>query len=373
MTDDDLYRRLQQHLDKMPVGFPATASGIELRVLRHLFTPEDARVALALSALPEPPSTVRRRLRGQYSLEQLRTRLDDMASRGLILRVGRTHRRYGKLPFVLGIYELQLTRLTAEFERDVLQYFEEGFAQALHTKKTTQLRTVPVGVSFAPDRDVVTYEDIRAYVRASAGPFAAMACICRLGKQLVGHTCAQTARRETCLTIGHAAAGMVASGAARFVSRDEMLGLLDEADRDGLVLQPENTQAPSYLCCCCGCCCGVLTTAKRLPEPAAFFNSNYFAVSDAATCEGCGSCLPRCQMDAISLETGTATVALSHCIGCGLCVSVCPSGALAMHRKEQPRVPPRNTPALYARIYRERYGTLGLATAAAKRLLGLKV
>ena len=370
---DDLYRQLQQHLDRMPVGFPATASGIEIRILRRLFTADDARLALALSALPEPPSTIGRRLRWRDTTPALRERLDDMSSRGLIYRVGRSRPRYGKLPFVLGIYELQLTRLTADFERDVLQYFEEGFAEALHTKKTTQLRTVPVGVSFAPDRDVVNYDDIRRYVRESEGPFAAMACICRLGKELVGHSCAQTTRRETCLTIGSAAAGVVQGGAGRFVTKDEMLQLLAEADRDGLVLQPENTQAPHYVCCCCGCCCGVLTTAKRLPEPATFFNTNYFAVSEPEKCEGCGSCLARCQMDAISLDTGAAVVAASHCIGCALCIDTCPSGALTMRRKEHQRVPPRNTPALYAKIYRERYGTLGIAAAAAKRLLGMKV
>ncbi len=53
-TDDDLYRRLQQHLDRMPVGFPPTASGVELRILRRLFSPEDAELALDLSAIAEP-------------------------------------------------------------------------------------------------------------------------------------------------------------------------------------------------------------------------------------------------------------------------------------------------------------------------------
>ena len=43
-------------------------------------------------------------------------------------------------------------------------------------------------------------------------------------------------------TMGPAAKGMVDSGAAHFVSREEMLGLLDEADRDGLVLQPDPSQ-----------------------------------------------------------------------------------------------------------------------------------
>jgi len=38
-TSESLYRRLQQHLDRMPVGFPATQSGVEIRILQRLFTP----------------------------------------------------------------------------------------------------------------------------------------------------------------------------------------------------------------------------------------------------------------------------------------------------------------------------------------------
>jgi len=210
-------------------------------------------------------------------------------------------------------------------------------------------------------------------VRQSEGPFAVMACICRLGKSMVGHECQQTTRRDTCLTFGSAATGMVETGEARFVTKDEMLQLLDDADHDGLVLQPGNTQEPVFVCCCCGCCCGVLTTAKRLPEPSAYFSTNYYAEADAERCEACGTCLTRCPMDAISLETGKAVVARSHCIGCALCVGPCPSEALALRKKDTARVPPPTLPALYTRIYRERYGTLSLATAAAKRLLGLRV
>ena len=200
MDEHDLYRRLQQHLDRMPVGFPATASGVELRILARLFSPEDARLALELSAIAEPPSTIHRRVRARYSLEALRGALDSMAERGLILRVGRRQPRYGKLPFVVGIYEQQLSRLSAELEADVLEYFREGFAEGLHTTKTTQMRTVPVNIAIDVERDVTTYDDIREYVRSSPGPFAVMECICRLGKSLVGQACTQTTRHETCLT-----------------------------------------------------------------------------------------------------------------------------------------------------------------------------
>jgi ferredoxin len=273
---------------------------------------------------------------------------------------------------VVGIYERQLPWLTEDLEREVLQYMDEGFGSALHSTKTTQMRTVPVNVDLTPGRDVATYDDIGAFVRRSEGPFAVMECICRLGKRLVGHTCQQTERREACLTLGMAAEGMVQTGAARFISRDEMLQLLDDADRDGLVLQPENTQNPLFVCCCCGCCCGVITTAKRLPEPATYFSTNYYAEANAETCEACGTCLLRCQMDAVSLESGRAVVARSHCIGCGLCVATCPSESIALHRTERSRVPPKNTTALYVQLYRERYGVLGLAKALGRHVVGLK-
>jgi Na+-translocating ferredoxin:NAD+ oxidoreductase subunit B len=35
-----VYEQLARHLDDLPAGYPATESGVELRILRRLFTPE---------------------------------------------------------------------------------------------------------------------------------------------------------------------------------------------------------------------------------------------------------------------------------------------------------------------------------------------
>jgi formate hydrogenlyase subunit 6/NADH:ubiquinone oxidoreductase subunit I len=374
MAGHDVYRQLQQHLDHLPQRYPATASGVEIRILERLFTRHEARLALQLSAFPEPAATIHRRLRKRVALDELVASLDALASRGLIHRIEpKGGPKYLLAPFVVGFYERQLPWLTAEFERDLLQYFEEGLGLAVPSKKTTQMRTVPIDVNLTPEREVGTYDDIRTYVRESQGPFALMDCICRLGKSLVGHTCEHTGHMQTCLTFGQAAEGMVQSGAAHFVSRDQVMEVLNQADHDGLVLQPENTQKPLFVCCCCGDCCGVLTNAKRFPEPAEYFSASYFASANAETCEACGTCLTRCRMDAVSLDTGRAVIARTHCIGCGLCVGTCPSGSITLTKKDRPRVPPKNTPALYMQLYRDRYGTFGLAKAAGKHLLGMKV
>jgi ferredoxin len=78
-------------------------------------------------------------------------------------------------------------------------------------------------------------------------------------------------------------------------------------------------------------------------------------------------------MGAVSLDSGKAAIARSHCIGCGLCLDTCQSASITLRTLERPRVPPKDTAALYMRLYRDRYGTLGLAMALGKHLVGRKV
>ena len=166
---------------------------------------------------------------------------------------------------------------------------------------------------------------------------------------------------------------MTERGIARPVSKEEMLALLEQADRQGLVLEPQNTQDPLFVCCCCGCCCGVLTTAKKLPKPAEFFQTDFVAQVDRERCELCGTCATRCQMNAIVADNEPAKVAEDRCIGCGLCVTTCPSEAMGLRKKERRPPPPKDMAALYSTIFQQRFGRLGAAAAAvAGHFLGRK-
>ena len=373
-ASESLYRRLQQHLDRMPVGFPATQSGVEIRILQRLFTPDEAEIALELSAIPEPAATIHKRFKSRMALPELKQKLDRMAEKGNILAwpiEGEV--RYAKMIFAIGMYERQVKKLTPEFERDTRQYMEEAFGQAFHTRKTTQLRIVPVNKRIAVERGVTTYDQIRAYVEASPGPFAAIPCICRHGKDLLGESCQQTKLRDNCLMIGMAARWAADSGMGRTMSREEMLDLLDQADKEGLVLEPENTKSPMFVCCCCGCCCNVLQSAKRLPNPADYFSSSFYAAVAPDVCESCGTCEVRCQMEAISNTEGKAVVDRLRCIGCALCVTTCPSGALRLEPNEKPRIPPDDTQALYLKILQDRFGPWGMAKLGMRKMLGLKI
>jgi len=64
------YRKLQQHLDRLPVGFPETESGVEIRILKYLFTPEEAEIAIFLNLLPEKLHKINNRLKKKKKLTE---------------------------------------------------------------------------------------------------------------------------------------------------------------------------------------------------------------------------------------------------------------------------------------------------------------
>jgi Pyruvate/2-oxoacid:ferredoxin oxidoreductase delta subunit len=273
----------------------------------------------------------------------------------------------------IGIYELQAGKITKEFHADMRQYMDEGFAEALLTPNTFQMRTIPINEEVLPERPIGTYDGARDLVMRSEGPFAVIPCVCRDGMDLEGQSCRQTDIRETCLLFGRYARNSLNRGLGRSLTREEMLGMLERANEEGMVLQPQNTQDPHFICCCCGCCCAVLATANKLPKPAEYFDTNYYAEIDEELCSECRYCRDRCQMDAFLPGDGPSRIDLSRCIGCGLCVETCPGGAIRLHEKEEVRTPPKTQNALYMKILLERYGPLEAGKMVAKKALGMKI
>jgi Na+-translocating ferredoxin:NAD+ oxidoreductase subunit B len=333
MIPQDIHEQLAHYLDDLPAGYPATESGVERRILRRLFTPDEAELALKLTVLPEEARVVARR--AGRPVAEVAQQLAEMEQKGLIY----SHHpsggppRYGAAPFVVGIWEFQVNRLTPELIHD----FEEYAPHLLAIwEKTPQLRTIPVGEAITADMQVMVYEQAEELVRAQERIVVAP-CICRRERAMVGEGCGKPL--ETCLSFGSAADFYQRNGLGRPISLAEALHILQIADEAGLVLQPGNSQHANFLCCCCGDCCGVLRNLKQHPHPASVIGSAFFAVVDTELCTMCGLCEIRCQMDALDLSNFVPQVRLARCIGCGLCVSSCPSGALSLVRKEEDERP----------------------------------
>jgi len=215
------------------------------------------------------------------------------------------------------------------------------------------MRTIPIGESISPVQQVMPYEQAEALLQEHK-KFRVSPCICRRNEALLGKECDKPL--ETCLCFDSGADYYERNGIGRAIDRAEAMAILRQADAAGLVLQPDNTQHPSFICCCCGDCCGVLKIAKRHPRPASVLVSAFYAEVDDGACSACGDCELRCQMEAIGVDNGYAAVNLDRCIGCGLCVTACPEEAVTLVRKpeaEQPLVP-RDSRELYVRMLRAR-------------------
>lgn len=356
--DLEIYRELQKHLDGMPVGFPPTESGVELKVLKHLFTPKEAEIAIKLSFMPDPLKKIYRKVKKTgISIDDLEKKLDFMVEKGLLnygKRVnenGEEVKYYANAALVIGMFEFQLNRLTKEFIRDVKQYFEETFFEKeFNITGIPQLRTIPIEQSIPHEQNIASYDDLRYIIENCEGSIGVAECICRQGKDLVGDPCKKTDMREICFSFRGGAEMYHEKGLARLVSKEEALEILEKVEDAGLVLQPGNSQRPMCICCCCGCCCEVLTNQKRFDAPAKFFATNYYAEVDPDLCIGCSVCVDRCNMDAIDIIDEKSEVNKDRCIGCGVCVPTCPQDAISLKKKEEETIPPKNTAATYMAI-----------------------
>lgn len=122
----------------------------------------------------------------------------------------------------------------------------------------------------------------------------------------------------------------------RWISQEEALEIKDRCEEQGLVTQPDNSQNPIVMCHCCKDCCVMLRSIKKQPKPAEMIISNYFAAVDTTLCDGCGTCLNRCQMEAITIgPENVAVINPGRCIGCGLCVNTCPTSARSLRQKPE--------------------------------------
>ncbi|QEE16590.1 DUF362 domain-containing protein [Promethearchaeum syntrophicum] len=374
-TTTSQYRKLQQHLDRLPIGFPETESGVEIRILQHLFTPEEAEIAVFLNLLPEKIQKINKRLKKKkknLTESELEKVLDNLNEKGAISRhITQDGTKYFSIAMLaIGMFEFQVNRMTKEFYTDFAQYLEEAFRDEFLSTRIPQLRTIPTEGSITPELPIMTYDNIRHIVTNYNGPIAVTNCVCKQGQDMLNNPCKQTKMREICFIFGSAARKYAESDWGKVLTKDEAFEILKQAEKDGLVLQPSNTEKIFCLCLCCGCCCEILTSAKPLENPVQYFATNYRAIVNIETCIGCGICENRCQMDAISIEDGKSVIDYSHCIGCGLCVTSCPQEAMKLEHVGHQRKPPKNTGLLYMSILRKKIGNAKFIIMLTKQLFG---
>jgi NAD-dependent dihydropyrimidine dehydrogenase PreA subunit len=346
---EDVYLRLREFMDKLPGGYPSTPTGVEIKLLKKMFTPEQAELTMKLSHEPEEVQTIAART----GLDEagLAKVLEEMAQKGCIFRVRDGEKRlYQAFQFVVGLYEFQLNNLDSEYS-ELFEEYLPHLGLSMMPIKTRQMRVIPMESSVEATSAVATYDRVRDLV-ADQEIICVQQCICRKEQGLLGKECDRPG--EVCLCFGDFARFYIDNGLGRQISADEAFEVLDLAEKSALVLCPTNSQKVEAICCCCPCCCPTLKFAKMTPRPGDSVLSHYQAEIDTELCSGCGLCVERCQMEAIEEVDDVWDIVDGRCIGCGLCVSECPLEAISMVAKPGIEDPPSDFRETMHRIGIER-------------------
>ena len=324
-----------------------------LPMIKAGYTPEEAEL---LTGMPFVESSIEELAElKQMDPEELEPVLEGLARKGLFLRLQRgsafTYRLVdARFVFLRSFWwsgrDDEQTRTVAPH---VNRYYRDGLGdnwKGLHTKG---LRALPIRQTIQDPREILPYEDV-IEVLDNEDLFAVATCACRHRKGLDPDQPRCNHETENCLHFGRYARYIIDNDLGREITREDAKTILERSAEAGLIHSVSNWQNEvDTICNCCQCCCLYLEAFHVLKHAKPMNHSNYEAQTNPATCSGCGLCVKRCPMDALSLEQSeqarnkTGKVAVLEpgiCIGCGVCAYKCPTESLTLKRRERLDHPP---------------------------------
>ena len=339
---EDVYEILAQKLDSFPSGYPKTDTGIEIRLLKKIFSPQEAAIVNDMQPMPETASQIAERTgRDPNETAQM---LQSMIGKGQVMGFPMEGNFvFMPLPFIVGIYFFQVPSL----DEELAKLFEEYYAYwAENTLKTapTYHRVLSVDESVPVEFEVFPYESVSMILK-DANSFGLYPCMCKLQKKHIDGGCDHPT--NTCLVFSQMPNAFDGNPVIQTITKDNAFKSLKEFEEAGLVHTMGNFRETNpgmdFICNCCSCGCTFLRGVAELGIENSVAKTNFYAVTDAEACTGCETCLDRCQFNAITIDE-ISVVDKTRCAGCGLCVIGCPSEALSLARRSEDEIinPPHN-------------------------------
>jgi len=263
--------------------------------------------------------------------------LDQMASHSLISCFKRAGvKQYYVLAPLWGMWEFNMDIFDGDWCNQFNASLGADFAPAAVQSVRPLCQIVPASTDIV-EGEVADYTDWRETL-AQNELFVLSPCQCRLEKTVTGtNVCDEmhADRTETCISIGEIAEFFLERGIGRQISREEAEASIQASVDAGLVVEQLFSKRCEVICNCHGDCCKLLTTyvalggAGNMMENISAYNLKY----DAEACIGCGACVKRCPMFAITMNDDGTCEMNRQCVRCGQCALVCPVSARSLVAK----------------------------------------
>ncbi|MDI6754306.1 MAG: 4Fe-4S binding protein [Thermodesulfobacteriota bacterium] len=330
MADQNSYRELSKLLG-------ASGSKILPKIIQMISDEKEIKILLAAF----PAATVSE-LSDKTGIPKdiVQVMVEDMFLKGLIFFSKKEgDPRYYRVKTVPQFHDSSILwkGATKEFHNLWKEYMEnewEEFGKVIEgLLPKPVVRVIPVGATIESKAKVLAFEDVREIVN-QARTLAVTRCTCRV----IDGKCGKPI--EICIQVNRAADYTIQRGTGRIITKEEAMGLLHLAEKEGLVHIADNRRNVDHIICnCCRDCC----MNWRLPNPQKLVAPSRFqALVNAEECIGCQVCLDRCYFDAIVIEgqEPKARINPEKCVGCSLCTVTCPAEAMAMKEVRPPEVIP---------------------------------
>ena len=325
-----VYINLRNRLNRIGAGMGSDIDENENAwdFLMLLFSEDDAQHLLEMP-MYKTFSAVDYSVVSGRSVEECSDILADMGDRGLITTRVRTGVPY---------YEL-MTMEPGIWERNIARIDDPEYVNAHHNACGTDMNIafnetpVPQLMVFPVSKDVVEgdmvpYTSWEDAIRLQED-ICIIPCACRRAADTLGTRdpeCAERFGTETCIFMGDPGRYMIDHGIGRQVTSEECIAEVKENMEKGLVPEMIWTKTQEIMCQCCLCDCGVMGAyhAYGCEGEIMDYCSPYNLKYEADKCIGCGACVERCPMGAITLGDDGVCVMDRQCIRCGQCALICP-------------------------------------------------
>ena len=297
---------------------PARLKGItgndpEYWGLASLVTDEMADIALKMG-IRKPktlPELVKITGKDEKYLEKM---LNEMAYIGLIEYNWENpkHEKQYVLPlFVPGSAEfLNMRKSQIEANPEVALFFER--MTFIPLEKITPMvppggagigmHVIPVEKAIETENQSVSVEHISHWLKKYEGKYAKSMCSCRASRAKLGEGCGDDPD-SWCIAVGDMADYVVETDRGEYISYDEVLDILKQAEENGFVHQITNIDGEHKIFAICNCnvnICNALRTSQLFNTPN-LSRSAYIAKVETDKCVACGRCVEYCPAGAVKL------------------------------------------------------------------------